>query len=210
MVNVCARFADRRQWWILAAVLDCAACGKTPVDAILAKQDAIAPDSGMPPAGDICVDGAASAMAGQFRLRAAATGQCLAVGSTTTVGGNPAWATAMADDCAIAGEIWDLIADGTGITAGSYEVKSSTTDYALDIRMAATADGTPAILYTSTTNANQRFFFRKRRAGVFELAPGHVSAWASCLSSAPPVPAIARCSSSATDQEWQLVPTDCE
>jgi hypothetical protein len=208
MVNVCGCIADRRQWWILAAALHCAACGKSPVDAIVFVQDVIIPDSGMPMA-DPCVDGAPSAKAGSFRLRAMASGQCLGLGSSTTIGGTPAWTTAMADDCAVAGEVWELIADLTGQTAGSFEVRSSSLAYNLDIRMAMTADGTPAVLYGPTSLANQRFFFRMRRPGVFELAPGHVSASASCLSSTPPVPAIARCSMSAADQEWQLVPSTC-
>jgi hypothetical protein len=173
------------------------------VDAIVLQQD-----GSSPPTGNSCVDGAPSAVAGLFRLRATASGQCLAVGGSTTVGGNPAWNTAMADDCVVAGEVWELIPDLAGLTAGSFEVRSTTILYNLDIRMAQTVDGTPAILYEPTSLANQRFYFRQRRASVFELAPGHVTT--RCLSSSPPFPAITRCTPIATDQEWQLVAPDCD
>jgi hypothetical protein len=175
------------------------------VDAIVFEQD------GAPPmTGDACIDGAPSAVAGLFRLRAAVGGQCLAVGGSTTIGGSPAWLTTMADDCAVAGEIWQLVPDVTGSSAGAFEARSTTLAVSLDIKMALTAEGTAAVLFASTSFANQRFFFSSRRAGVFELEPAHVTGHASCLSNAPPFPAIYRCNASAADQDWQLIPSDCE
>src|SRR5689334_4986344 len=130
MVNVSGYIPGRRQWWILAALLHCSACGKTPVDAIVFEQDGSGPATGDP-----CTDGASSAGQGVFRLRASASGQCLAVGGSTTVGGNPAWSTAMVDDCA-AGEAWELIPDLAGLSAGAFEVRSTTLLLNLDILMA--------------------------------------------------------------------------
>lgn len=197
--------SDRVKWRILALLLLCA-CGKTPVDAIVSEQD------GSAPTGDPCVDGAPAATSGLFRLRAVSGGQCLAVGVSTTIGGSPAWLTAMADDCAVAGELWQLIPDVMGLSAGSFELRSTSlpTPASLDIRMGMTADGTSAVVFAPTTFDNQRFFFRARRDGVFELEPGHVMGRTSCLSGAPPFPAIFRCSSSDASQEWQLIPSDCQ
>lgn len=205
MANVRGHARSRRQWWILAALLHSAACGKTPIDAIVFEQDGAPPTTG-----DACIDGASSAGAGLFRLRAALGGQCLAVGGSTTIGGSPAWLTTMADDCAVAGEIWQLVPDVAGSSAGSFEVRSTTLAVSLDIRMGLTAEGTTAVLFARTSLANQRFFFSSRRDGVFELEPAHVTGHTSCLANSPPSPAIYRCSASAAEQGWQLIPSDCE
>lgn len=204
MHSACGRYPDRRGCWILAALLVCAACGKTPVDAIVSELDGSAPMSG-----DSCTDGVSSVTAGQYRLRAVSSGQCLAVGGSTTVLGTPAWLTAMAEDCLVAGEVWQLTPVLSGQNAGSFEVRSTQFGDNLDIEMAQTADGTRVLLYEPLTLANQRFFFEPRRARVFEVAPAHVALRASCLSSAPPFPSIARCSEASSEQEWQLLPADC-
>jgi hypothetical protein len=115
----------------------------------------------------------------------------------------------MADDCAVAGEIWQLVPDVTGSGIGSFEARSTTLAVSLDIKMGLVADGTAAVLFARTSLLNQRFFFQSRRAGVFELEPAHVTGHTSCLSNSPPFPAIYRCSASAGDQEWQLIPSDC-
>jgi hypothetical protein len=115
----------------------------------------------------------------------------------------------MADDCAVGGEVWQLISDLTGQNAGSFEVRSTTLPDSLDIRMGMMLDGTTAVLFARNSLPNQRFFFHSRRAAVFELEPAHVTGHTSCLSSSAPSPAIYRCSASATDQDWQLIPSDC-
>lgn len=204
MVNVRSRNPKPRRWWILAALLHCGGCGKSPVDAILFAQDGSVPDSGT---GDPCTDGVTAVMAGDYRLRAAATGQCLAVGGSTSVLGNPAFDTAMVDDCVAAGEVWQLIASASFL--GAFEVRSQQLSYNLDIEMAQTADGTPAILFSPTMLANQRFYFAVRRGGVFAMAPAHIRSPFSCVSSAPPFPAIFKCDMASADQEWQLIPASC-
>jgi hypothetical protein len=214
MDNARACILKPRRRWILAALLHCAACGKSPVDAIVFAQDGSAPDTGSGTGtgtgtgtGDPCTDGVATAAAGEFRLRALPTGQCLAVGGSTTVLGNPAFDTAMADDCLVAGEVWQLIPSAS--LQGAFEVRSLQQAYNLDIEMAQTADGTPAILFSPTSLANQRFYFAARRTGVFALVPAHIRSPFSCVSSAPPFPAIFKCDVTLADQEWQLIPASC-
>lgn len=191
------RCAEPPRW--VFAVLLLVACGKTPVDAIV-------PEASGTDGGDPCSEGVGLVTAGLFRLRSSSN-QCLSVGDPTTIVLSPAHETRMLDDCS-SGEIWELKPTTTMGVSG-YEIASTTVRENLDITMAQTEDGTPAITFAPNDLGNQNFAFRPRRPRVFEMAPANVIGQASCLSSAPPTPAIQRCNAAAIDQEWTLIAAEC-
>ncbi len=178
-------------------------CNSTPVDAIVPLPDAaITPDE--------CATGAAIA-AGQFKLRSVATGQCVAVGAPTTVSSTPARLTALVDDCTKDGSIWRVAAASFLPAGTAYEVATPERTYVFDVEMGLSLDDTPVVLYAPALGGrnNQAFEFRARTARSFEMAPMHVLAQASCVGVAADSLAISRCDASASEQEWQLLPTDC-
>ncbi|HET9929978.1 MAG TPA: RICIN domain-containing protein [Polyangiaceae bacterium] len=148
---------------------------------------------------------APAALAGTYRLRAATSGKCVGVGMSTLVGSLPARLTVMVNDCSARGEIFQLIAD-SGF--GSFQLRSATTGYNLDIEMLGSSDGTRVILFSMNGLANQRFTFQTRRERVFALIPGNADS--SCVTEVTPQPEIFACKNDLQTQEWELVPVNCD
>jgi hypothetical protein len=199
MTGSSERLSFRFGWGLCA--LGLAACEITSVDAIVPQTDT-------PATRAECESGVESAAAGLFRLRSVATKKCLAEGASTTVLGTPARLTALVDDCVKDGGVWRLSVTSTPGSRTYYDVEAPSGGDVLDVEMAVTADGTPVIIYRSLGGTNQLFEFRARDSRVFEISPDH--ARESCISSGTTSTAIWHCDATAIDQEWQLLPADCE
>lgn len=144
-------------------------------------------------------------LAGTYRLRAAASGKCIAAGASTLVGNLPARLTVMVNDCSARGEVFQLIADSS---FDSFQLRSTTYSYNLDIEMVGTADGTRVILFSPNGFANQRFAFQMRRDRAFALIPSNADT--SCVTEVNPQPEIFACKNELQTQEWELVPASCD
>ncbi len=144
-------------------------------------------------------------LAGLYRLRAAASGKCIAGGTSTLVGNLPARLTVMVNDCSARGEVFQLIADSS---FDSFQLRSTTYSYNLDIEMVGTADGTRVILFSPNGFANQRFAFQMRRDRTFALIPSNADS--SCVTEMNPQPEIFACKNELQTQEWELVPASCD
>ena len=136
-------------------------CGTTPIDAVVADEAGLG--TGDPVTGSVC----AVAAAGRFSL--SAESGCLRRGEPTSVFGNPAVEIELSADCTTPAAQWDL----TPAVAGTFTLRNVENQLSLDVRAAADVPGTPIILYDPNTLDNQRFWFRPRGGGTYELAPRH-------------------------------------
>jgi len=181
---------------LLAASLSLA-CTQAPVDAIVADSP--------PPSSEDCNAGVTQVTGEKIRLRAAASQRCLAVGEMSPVFGNPAYLSTMVDDCVNDAEVWQPILQ----TSGNFELRSQTTNYNLDMEMAALADGTRAILYAPQPYLlNQRFFLIPRASRIFNIEPAHVQM--KCITERSPTPVMEPCDATAADQSWEILPATCD
>jgi len=139
-------------------------CGTTPIDAVIA--DTPAPDSGhenIPTGSGACSEPTAGRFT--FSLQNA----CLRRGELTSVFGNPAFLTELSADCTTARAQWDL----TPALEGTFTLRNVEDQLSLDVRAFSDVPGTPIIVYDPNTLDNQRFWFRPRARGAYELAPRH-------------------------------------
>jgi hypothetical protein len=176
-----------------------AGCGNTPLDTVIAEDSGASSDGSAPDAGS-CFAPAS----GRFVLRSALSDSCLGSGEPTTVFGNPAFDTRFDADCSAPAQEWDLSATGS---TGVFAFKNVGSAYNLDVRMAATQNGTPVIVYASTGLANQQFEARPRGSSTYELRPQHAPT--SCVGASMPGAQISICSASDTSQAWQFERSDC-
>lgn len=139
-------------------------CGTTPIEAVVEDDTSSIAEAGASNAGGEACD---EPLAGRFTLSAEAG--CLRRGAATTVFGNPAFLTELSADCESALAQWDL----TPAVAGTFTLRNVETQLSLDVRAAAEIPGTPIIVYDPNTLDNQRFWFRARSAGGYELSPRH-------------------------------------
>lgn len=146
---------------------------------------------------------------------------CLQKGAPTTVGGAPAFRTQIARCVSSLEQLWTLLPQAD---ADAYEFRHVETGNNLDIRFAASADGTIAILFEPHQVYelyNQRFFVRSGPAAGTEgelvggprwLAPRHVDS--KCLTHLPDAVEdtevqIWPCAADDPDQLWEIVPVGC-
>lgn len=139
-----------------------------------------------------------SVSAARYRIRHRGAQSCLAAGLPTTVGGEPAFEVRLNACKNEAGEHWELSSTDTGV----FEVRHLITDYNLDVRFAATADGTPMVLFEPHRLYNQRFRFAPVSGGVFRIVPHHAEE--KCLTLQGARVELWPCT--ATDaQQWELL-----
>lgn len=210
-------------------------CSDTPLDLIWANQ----PGGGAPPAsgGNTSEAGAGNASGGNaggqggepaqpvdpcvdegenlFLVQEAVGNRCLRSGPETTVAGELAHTVVAAPCDGSAREVWSLRA-----SSGAYEFRNLAQAANLDIRLAATGDGTSAVLYVPHQLYNQRFFVRGGASLGTELPPGdsrllaprHVDS--KCLTYVPGATSgeqvqIWPCDELRGDQRWNLTPLVC-
>lgn len=150
-----------------------------------------------------------------FLVREAVGDQCLRSGPETTVAGELAHTVVAAPCDGGAREVWELIA-----SAGAYEFRNVAVAANLDILLAATGDGTSAVLYDPHQLYNQRFFIRSGASSGTEappgeerlLAPRHVDT--KCLTYVPGASSgqqvqLWPCDELRADQRWTLTPLVC-
>jgi Ricin-type beta-trefoil lectin domain-like len=176
-----------------------AGCSNTPLDTVIAEDSGVSSDGSTPDAGS-CF---APAL-GRFVLKSALNGSCLGSGEPTTVFGNPAFDTRFDVDCSAPAQAWDLSAVGS---AGVFTFKNVGSADNLDVKMAATQNGTLVIVYAPTGLANQQFEARSRSGSSYELRPQHAPA--SCVGANTPGAQISICSANDTSQVWQFERSDC-
>jgi len=149
----------------------------------------------------------AVAARGRYRLRARASSLCLWRGAETMVAEDVSatvtYEPALADCPRIPSNVWDLFPLGS---SGAFWIQHALIGRNLDVEAARAVSGTRLVLWEPTPLDNQRFFFRPRGPGVFELAPAHVPT--SCVTGDPEGVRIESCTRSSANQEWQLLP-DC-
>ncbi len=193
---------------LLLASLSAAACGTTPLSAVIAE-GSHSPDAGDAGDADTSDSGgdaeSCSALAeGRYALRSRSNGLCLGQGAATTVLGTRGFLTAFAADCRLPAQSWDLVATDV---AGVFSIRSVLSSYVLDVRTGDTADGTPVITYPSSSRDNQRFDVRARDAYGYELRPRHAPD--SCVTASASSAEIDACQPSLLVQEWLLQRSDC-
>ena len=160
---------------------------------------------------DPCVDEGENV----YLIREAVGERCLRSGPETSVAGELAHTVVAATCNGSAREAWELRA-----SAGAYEIRNLAVAANLDIRLAATGDGTPAVLYVPHQLYNQRFFVRSGATLGTEappgesrlLAPRHVDT--KCLTYVPGASGgdqvqVWPCDELRADQRWNLTPLVC-
>lgn len=208
------------------------ACTDTPIDLIWAEHPTDPEPSGTGGAtssgGSASAGGESAAEGGQggaiepcagggadhYQLRSGEL--CLGQGDPTTIAGEPAYRVGLApcDDSAV--HVWSVRGSGP-----AYEFRQIAVAHNLDVRLAATGDGTTLVLYEPHQLYNQRFFVRSGPApgtdaelsgGARWLAPQHVDS--KCITVFPDLPPgsqvqIWPCDESWEEQKLELVPVVC-
>lgn len=152
---------------------------------------------------------------GWYVVHHVSSATCLARGDATTVAQSPAFEVDLAPCDDSEDQAWSVLP-----SAGAYELRNVATDHNLDIRLAATADGTTAVLYVPHQLYNQRFFVREGPAPGFAplvggerwLAPRHAEL--QCLTFVPTAAPGSRlqlwpCDGARDDQKWELTELTC-
>jgi hypothetical protein len=203
-------FHIARAAWIFL-VVQLVACRSTPLDAVIAEDSGVsgmgeAGDAGdLSDAGDLGDAGPCfSPAVGRFVLRSVPSGLCLGIGDPTTVFGNPGFQTTLVAGCTLPGQVWDLSATGA---EGVFTLKNVISGDNLDVRMAATQNGTAVIAYPATGLDNQEFEARALGSASFELRPQHVST--SCVVAVGLSAQISTCALNDANQAWQIERADC-
>lgn len=103
------------------------------------------------------------------------TGMCLAAGAPTLIAGSPGYELALVSCADAVEQGWTVRSQEMGL-----EIRSESVGYNLDVRFAASSDGTPIVLYSPHRLYNQLFMIQAAFSGVFRLAPLHAPT--QCLS----------------------------
>lgn len=198
---------------LIVAVGALVACGETPLEVITSVsggnggaggRDAGIPD-GAPEAGGLC-EPSFGFLPGRYRVRQANSLRCLRAGDPTLLMGALGYLAAMDENCG--DDDPDLLWDVIPAAPGRFEFRNVGVGMNLDIRYAGTANGTPAVLYPSTTLRNQQFFVQTLAPARFALQAAHASL--QCFAERLPQPEIWTCDAEDPSQAWQLVPESCD
>jgi hypothetical protein len=141
---------------------------------------------------------------GRYALRSKNNGLCLGQGAPTTVFGNPGFLLDFGAECRLPARSWQLSATAV---PNVFALQNLSSNFVLDVRMAAIRDGTPVITYGETGFDNQRFEVRARDTFASELRPQHHPE--SCVSAALDGAEINACDPTDSNQAWQLQRSDC-
>ncbi len=196
--------------WALLAVSCCLGCSETPIDVVRALElDAgdvqSEQDAGLDGAaysGCTATSGTAEVGPGLVRIRQRSSELCLGRAGPITIAGDPAFDVALAV-CSDDLQSWRLIAADFAL----FNARHVSTEYNLDIKFAATSDGTPAVLYPPHQLYNQRFAFDPRDDGALSIAPRNVPA--KCLTQVGLEAQIFPCEPADPAQAWELLTVPC-
>jgi len=130
------------------------------------------------------------------------SGRCVSLGEYAPLLGEVAFAVVI-DECTGAlGQRWTMEA----MEYGAIVFSSEGVVLNLDVRFAASDDGTPVVLYTPHRLYNQRFVQITAEDGTFTLSPLH--AQTKCLSERGNGLELWPCDAAATDQTFELIACD--
>lgn len=152
------------------------------------------------PAGDACessVDPTRTAI----QLRAS-SGLCVSVGGYAPLLGEEAFAVVLRECVGAVSQRWTL----EEMEYGSLVFSSENVQLNLDVRFAASEDGTPAVLYTPHRLYNQRFVPLSEEGGSFKLSPLHTPD--KCMSERAAGLELWPCDPAATDQTFDIITCD--
>lgn len=179
------RFAAVRFAAVLFGALLVNACAETPVDLLWSEEGSpVEPGTGGVAGSASWPTGGAVGQGGQggapepctsegehYRLRQGET-LCLRRGAPTTIAQDPAFFVELAPCDQSAEALWSVLPAGP-----AFEVRNQDSGDNLDIRLAATGDGTTAVLYEPHQLYNQRFFLRSGPAAGTEASPEGGERW---------------------------------
>lgn len=202
-------FCRREQLVGLASALSLA-CSQTPLDVL--QSEAFGGNGGFSSAGsgsgvggvpeppNVCSSLEEALSVGTYSFKAIASGLCLNAGGPTTVGMTSsieAFLLELSTNCD--GDAWELVASSS---VNAYRVRSLDLDRYFDVEQGMMASGTRVILYTPNGLFNQRFEFRARGPGIFQIVP--MNARSHCLSARFGQVEIWPCMWTDDSQNWQL------
>jgi len=131
-----------------------------------------------------------------------ASGLCVTTGDYAPLLGEDAFAVVLRACKGEVGQRWTL----EEMEYGAIVFTSEAVLLNLDVRFAASDDGTPAVLYTPHRLYNQRFVELSAEAGTFKLQPLHTPT--KCLSERTSGLELWPCDPDGTDQVFEIIACD--
>jgi len=136
-----------------------------------------------------------------IQLRAS-SGRCVSAGDYAPLLGEVSFAVVMRECAGELGQLWTLEEMEYGALVFANELVTLN----LDVRFAASDDGTPAVLFTQHRLYNQRFVQLSQEAGTFKLSPLHTPD--KCMSERGAGLELWPCETAVTDQTFEIIACD--
>lgn len=132
----------------------------------------------------------------------AASGLCVTAGSYAPLLGEAAFAVVLLPCAGELGQRWTI----EQMEYGAIVFANEAVILNLDVRFAASDDGTPAVLYTQHRLYNQRFVQLSQEAGTFKLSPLHTPD--KCMSERGAGLELWPCDDAVADQTFEILRCD--
>ncbi len=130
------------------------------------------------------------------RLQLGGTDLCVAQGIYSPLLGDPAYATALLPCEKSLAQLWKI----SVMDDGALEFRNQAVDLNLDVRFAASDDGTPTVLFTPHQLYNQRFTVLEGQDGTFKLSPLHAPT--KCITRQDDTLLLLPCEGESSDQSF--------